>query len=312
MRIVFTGSAPLACPLLGALAVADGDELVGVVTQPDRPKGRRLKMASSAVKTFAADLGVPILTPAKINDEKNLDALKELNPDLMVVVAYGQILGRKLLELPQYGCVNVHASLLPRYRGAAPIAWAVANGETETGVTTMLMNSRMDEGDILLQQDVSIGSDETAGELADRLAAAAVPLLLRTIEALGEGSIERRVQDEADASSAPKLTREDGRIDWTLTAAAIGNRVRGFNPRPGCFCIVPACGEYEVLKVHRARAEEAGGSPGTVLDCDGDGALIAAGEGSVRLLEVQPAGRKIMNGAAYVCGHRMSVGSFCR
>ena len=310
MRTVFMGSAPLACRCLEALLSSGEDSVSAVVTQPDRPRGRRLKVAPCAVKVLAAEAGLPILTPARVNTEESLAAIAGFAPEVIVVVAYGQILKPALLGLPPAGCVNLHASLLPRLRGAAPVQWALARGEEVTGMTSMYMNEGMDEGDIIFQESLRIGPDETADSLHDRLAALAGEVLLTTLAALREDRAPRRAQNDDEATYAPKLTRQDGRIDWTMSARAIYNRVRAFTPWPGSYCKCPG-DPTAVLKVKRVRVEPApaaGAAPGEVIGVDAEGPLVGAGVEAVRLLEVQPAGRKTMTGAAYLCGHRLQGG----
>ena len=330
MRIIFMGSAELACPCLDRLLANPADQVVGVVTQPDRPKGRSLQMTPCAVRAHVAARGIPILTPDNVNAPDSVAALQALAPDLIVVVAYGQFLKADILDLPsrgpahrlvrhsfsdggsplgEGGCINVHASLLPKYRGAAPIQWAVANGETETGMTTMFVNIRMDAGDIIDQLAEPIRPEVTAGSLHDRLAQCGADLLARTLETLRQGSIRRQPQDEAKATFAPRIKKADGRIDWRLPAALIHNRVRGFNPWPGCFCELAPVGVVRVLKtrVETGRSEVVG----TVLDAAGEGPLIQAGQDALRLLELQPEGRKIMSGAAFLRGHPLTVASCC-
>lgn len=308
MRVVFMGSAELACPALMALATAPGLEVGGVVTQPDRPKGRNLGLSACRAKLVAEVAGLNILTPPKVNAPESMAALQALAPELIVVAAYGQILGKTLLALPARGCINVHASLLPRYRGAAPIQWAIANGDAETGVTTMLMNPEMDGGDILLQEPVAIGEGETAGELHERLARTGAALLLRTLEAWRAGTLVARAQDAGQVTFAPKLRKPDGQIDWTRAAREIYNRIRAFNPWPGSYCAVRGAGEAAVLKVHRVAVEAGAGPAGRVLEIGTEGPLIAAGREAVRLLEVQPPGGRVMSGAAYWRGHPVAIG----
>jgi methionyl-tRNA formyltransferase len=331
MRIIFMGSAELACPCLDRLLANPSDQVVGVVTQPDRPKGRSLQVAPCAVRAHVAARGIPVLTPENVNTPDSVAALRALAPDLIIVVAYGQFLKADILNLPprgsahrlvhrsfsseggsplgESGCINVHASLLPKYRGAAPIQWAVANGETETGVTTMFVNARMDAGDIIDQLAEPIRPEDTAGSLHDRLAQRGADLLARTIEALRQGSIRRQPQNEAKATFAPRIKKADGRMDWRLPATLIHNRVRGFNPWPGCFCKLPPVGVVRVLKarVETGRSE----AVGAVLEVTGDGPLIQTGQDALRLLEVQPEGRKIMSGAAFLRGHPLTVASRC-
>ena len=306
MRIVFMGSAELACASLRALANAPGITVGTVVTQPDRPRGRNLAVSRSPVADVADGLEIPVFTPENVNDSDALERIAAQEPDYIVIVAYGQILKPALLKLPRKACVNVHTSLLPAYRGAAPIQWAVANGEKETGVTTMIVSPELDAGDMLLQQEMAIGPEDTAGDLHERLAHVGADLLVETLEGLDRGEIRARPQDEASASYAPLLKKSDGEIDWTLPAQGIYNRVRGFNPWPGCFTCLP--GGRDKLKVHRVRVEPESGNPGEIIDRSEDGPLVAAGYASVRLLEVQAEGRKKMSGSAYLAGHGLRVG----
>ncbi len=308
MRVVFMGSADLACPSFEALMGMPGVDLVGIVTQPDRPKGRSLQVSPCAARAAAEGMGVPILTPVRVNAPEALAQIHGLRPDLIVVVAYGQILKPALLDMPPLGCINVHASLLPKYRGAAPIQWAVARGETQTGITIMYMNEGMDEGDIILQVTEPIQGDDTAGTLHDRLATVGAGALVRAIEELQAGTITRRPQDESAATYAPKLKKRDGRIDWTQPAAGILNRVRGFNPWPCCHCRVERDDRSRLLKVLEVSAEDVEGEPGRVVALDADGPLVAAGEGGVRLLRVQPEGKRVMSGADFMHGYRLAVG----
>jgi len=305
MRIIFMGSAGLSCPSLAALLQSRPDELAGVVCQPDRPQGRELHVAPCAVKKEAQGAGVPILTPANVNAPDSVSALRALRPDLIVVVAYGQILRAALLEMPPCGCLNIHASLLPRYRGAAPIQWAIANGEQVTGVTAMMMTAALDAGDILLQREAAIDPEDTGLTLHETLGAAGAAVLLETIEGLRNGSVPRRPQNPADATYAPKLTKADGKIAWTLSGRQIHNRVRGFKPWPGCYCTVSG---GQALKLLHTRLEAGDGRPGQVLDLRGDGPLVAAGDAAVRLLQVQPEGKRPMSGADYARGHALRIG----
>ena len=220
MRIVFMGSADLSCPSLDVL-LQSGRQVVGVVTQPDRPKGRNLKLTPSPVRVLAASKGIPVLTPEKINTAASIADIISMAPDLIVVVAYGQILRKDILQMPRKGCINMHTSLLPKYRGAAPIQWAIANGDRLTGVTSMFMNEKMDAGDIIYQREVAINSDETGGSLHDKLAVAAASLLNETVENMYSGDVPRHSQNESEATFASKLHKKDGKIDWTLTSGKI-------------------------------------------------------------------------------------------
>lgn len=308
MRILFMGSAGFACPCLEMLLRNLRDEVVGVVTQPDRPKGRHLELAACPVKTYLGTRQIPVLTPAKVNAPESLAVLRSLEPDLIVVVAYGQLLKVAILEMAPQGVINVHGSLLPKYRGAAPIQWAVANGDRVSGVTTMFLNERMDAGDMILKRELPIGSSDTGGSYHDRLAGLGAEALRDTVELIRQGKVPREVQDEAAATVAPKLRKIDGRIDWALPGALIESRIRGFNPWPGSYCVMPGA-EGKTVRILAARLEPASGVPGTVLALGGDGPLIQAGAGqAIRLLEVQPEGRKPMSGAAFLCGHAIKAG----
>jgi len=301
------GSAALACPCLDAVARGP-DAVVGVVTQPDRPKGRSLRPQPCPLKETAEQRSLVVLTPENINTPDSVAALRDLKPDVTVVVAYGQILKPSILEIPPCGCVNVHASLLPKYRGAAPIQWAVANGDLVTGVTTMYMDAHMDTGDIILQEETGIGRAETAGELHDRLAVIGAGLLRQTLDAIREGKIARTRQDPSAATYAAKLKKADGRIAWTQPARVIYNHVRGFNPWPCCFCEAPA-GSGKWLRVLRSEvAGRQAGVAGTVVSVDGSGPVVATGEDGLRLTEVQPEGRTRMSGADYLRGHGLKAG----
>jgi len=306
MRIVFMGSSTVACCSLERLLDAPGIEVAAVVTQPDRPKGRHRKPAPSAVRSFAEERDVPVLTPVDVNDPAILSELGALEPALGVVVAFGQILGPEILALPPGGLVNVHASLLPKYRGAAPVQWALVNGETITGVSTIYMTERVDAGDIILQASVPVSPGETAGSLQQRLAVEGAELLVRTVAAIAGGNAERTVQDESGVTRAPKLTKRDGRIDWTLPAEQIYNRVRAFNPWPCCFTELPAGGGR--LRVLAAETVKGDGEPGVVVAMVGGAPGVATGSGVLVLRDVQPEGRKVMTGSEYVRGHGLRPG----
>jgi len=298
---VFLGSGEFAIPSLEALLAA-GHDVAAVVTQPDRARGRGLALAPPPLKPPALARGVPVHQPARVRDPAAVELLRVLQPRAQVVIAYGQILPRAVIDIPPLGTVNVHASLLPRYRGAAPIAWAIARDEAETGVTTMLVDEGLDTGPILLQRALSIGSEETTAELSPRLAHLGAELLLETLEALEAGTLRPRPQDPTQATLAPILKKEDARLDWSLPAAALACRVRGFNPWPGAF----ATWKGTRLAVWRARpgADESG-TPGRLLRRDGDALIVACGAGtSLALLEVQPEGRRRMSGAAFALGAR--------
>lgn len=309
MRIVFMGSAGFACPCLKALLDSPADDVVAVVTQPDRPKGRHLAVSPCPVKAYVGERSIPVLTPENINTPESLETLRSLRPELIVVVAYGQLLKRALLDIPPFGCINVHGSLLPRYRGAAPIQWAVAEGGAVSGVTTMFLSARMDAGDMILKQEVPIASGDTGGSYHDKLAVAGASLLRETVDRIRLGQAPRIAQDESQATHAPKLKKIDGQIDWMRPAAMIECRVRAFTPWPGSFCILPGpCHSH--LKVIEVRVEPGRDVPaGMVCEVGEAGPLIQTGDGhAIRLLMVQPEGRKPMKGSDFLHGHHVRAG----
>jgi methionyl-tRNA formyltransferase len=305
VRIVFMGSGRFALPPLHALAEA-GHELLAVVTQPDREQGRGRKLLPPPVKSAALERGLRVLQPERLRDEAALESLRKLGAELHVVVAYGKILSREALAIPARGTLNVHASLLPRYRGAAPIAWAIVNGESETGVTTMLLDEGMDTGPILLRRSTPIGPEETAGRLEERLAGMGASLLLETLDGLGRGGLSPIAQDSARATYAPLLKKEDGRVDWGADAGSIERRIRGFQPWPGAAAEIGG----RDLKLLKARVETGGtAEAGTVLAVDDDGIVVACGaQSALRLLEVQPASRHAMSAFAFATGARIRPG----
>ncbi len=303
MRIVFLGTPDFGVPSLKALVEA-GYEVVGVFTQPDKPKGRGNKMLPSPVKVCAQGYGIPVFQPVKIRVD-GVDDLRALDPDLCVTAAFGQILSQEVLDIPKIGTVNVHSSLLPKYRGSAPINWAVMEGETVTGVTTMMTDKGLDTGDILLKKEVPILPGETAEELTSRLAPIGAELLIETIRRIVSGDCPRTKQNEAEASYFPMLKKEMGEIDWTLPAEKIVNLVRGLTPWPGTSFI---WGEGETVKVWKAEtAENPGLEPGRIITADAkQGLIIAAGEKAVRVLEMQAPGGKRMSPKDYLRGHPIS------
>ena len=307
-RVVLLGAGDLACPLLRALHGSDRVELAGVVVQPDRPGGRGKKLLPCRVKCVAAELGIEPMESAAVSSEKMVECIAGLKPDVVVVADFGQILKEPLLAVPRWGTLNVHPSLLPKYRGASPIQWTLANGDAETGVCVLFVTPALDAGDILECYRTPVLPDETAPELEARLAEKGAELLLKALESLRLGTAHPVPQDPAGVVVVQKLKKEEGRIDWAASAGTIVNRWRGFTPWPGLYTTVP---DGSLLKVHRVRAEEAstGAEPGTVLSCDGEGPLVACGGGgAVRLLEVQPAGRNRMDGAAYCRGRALREG----
>jgi methionyl-tRNA formyltransferase len=303
MRIVFMGSAELAIPSLKALLESDENEVVGVVSQPDRPAGRKRVPTPCPLKAFSESRGLHILTPEKVGAPEVVDAISVLKPDLFVVVAYGQYIPSRIIELAPFEAINVHPSLLPKYRGSAPIQWAIANGDQETGVSIIYVAKKMDAGDILRQKIFPIDSHETSQTLHDKLAVLGAQLLLGAIDDIRTGKVNRTVQDESQVVEIRKLAKEDGAIDWSQTATTLRNRIRAFDPWPGSTCILPT---GEILKVWRAELEEGvSTAPGEVLD---DSLLVSTADGSLRLVEVQPVGKKRMPAESFLNGHPVKPG----
>lgn len=307
MRILFMGTSPFAVPSLDALVKA-GHEIVAVVTQPDRPSGRGRGLHVSPVKEAALLLAVPLFQPEKIRTPESVEQVKSCEPlDTVVVAAFGQIIPQSILDIPKFGSINVHGSLLPKYRGAAPIQHAIMSGDTVTGVTTMLMDAGLDTGDILLQAETQIGPQETSGELMERLSRIGADLLIDTLERLERDEIQSIPQDGSQASVAKSLKREDGLIDWTRPAQDIVNLVRAFMPRPVAYTLLDGA----QLKVLRAEASHstAGTPAGAVMDVTSGAIVVAAGEGCVRILEVQPENRKRMSAGEFARGARITSGT---
>ena len=300
MKAVFMGTPEFAVPTLQALI--DHHEVLAVVTQPDKQRGRGKKMQFPPVKEKAVEYDIPVYQPQRARDEEFIEELKNLNPDVIVVVAYGQILPESILNIPKYGCINVHASLLPRYRGAGPVQWSVINGEKITGVTTMFMGEGLDTGDILEQTQIAIGSEETAGELMDRLADLGAQLLLHTLTLLESGKAVRTVQDEALATYAPMLQKSDGELDFSQPAQKLHDRIRGVSPWPSAYSYL----DGKRIKVHKsALLPNLSGESGVIQE--GKRLIVGCGEGSLELLEVQPEGGKRMSGQDFLRGRRPST-----
>jgi methionyl-tRNA formyltransferase len=298
LRIVFFGTPEFAVPSLRAL-LAGRDPVIGVVCQPDKPAGRGQQLTAPPVKRAALRAGLAVFQPEKLRAPETVETLASWAPDLIVVAAYGKILPKMILDLPPLGCINVHASLLPKYRGAAPIQWAILRGEERTGITIMCMNERMDAGDILLQQEIEIGPQETSGELQARLADVGARVLMETIARLHAGTLMPRPQQEDQITLAPMINKEDGRIDWTQPAVHIARLVRAFNPWPSAFTSLGG----KQLKIHRAHAEASRSAElaGTVLRAEKE-ISVATGEGTLVLDEVQLEGRKRLSAAEFARG----------
>ena len=304
MRIVFMGTPEFAVPSLEKLA-GSGHEIAGVFTQPDRPRGRGNKLSPSPVKACAQQYGIPVFQPEKIRRD-GVEDLRGLKPDLCVTAAFGQILSQEILDIPPLGNINVHASLLPRHRGSAPIAHAILQGDKTAGITTMMMDRGIDTGDMLLQAETEIGETETCGELTERLSRMGAELLEETLRRLEEGTLERAPQDEAGMTYDPMLNKEMGTADFTLSAREMKGRINGLNPWP---CVSVPFGEGR-LKLLRAALAEGKGDPGEVLAADAkSGLILACGEGAVRILELQAPGGKKMKAEDYLRGHGIPVGT---
>ena len=305
MRVVFMGTPEFAVPSLKALLDA-GYAVVGVFTQPDRPVGRGHKLAACPVKKLAVERGVPVYQFERLRNEEGLACLRALAPDIVVTAAFGQILSQALLDVPKMGTVNVHASLLPAYRGAAPINWCILNGETRTGVTTMLTDAGVDTGAMLLRRETDIGEVETAAELSARLSQLGAELLIETLKGYIAGEIAPVKQDERLASRQPMLKKEMGLIDWTRSAKEIACQARGLDPWPSAYT------DYAggTLKIYRARPAVGEGEPGTVLRSSAkEGLFVACGEGALEVLEMQAPGGKRMSARAYLAGKKIEPGT---
>jgi methionyl-tRNA formyltransferase len=308
LRLIFMGTPELAAASLAALLREPALQLVAVVTQPDRPKGRDLKLQPSPVKELALRAGLPVLQPLKAREEKFIAALRELQPELIAVAAFGQILPPSILDLPRLGCLNVHTSLLPKYRGASPIQSAILNGDTETGVTIMKMDAGLDTGDILTQRVTPIQAEDNAATLHDRLAQLGAGLLVETIPAYAAGAIQPRPQPHELATHVAKLRKEDGRIDWGQPARAIGNRIRAFTPWPGAFTFLPGQAQPVLLKLWQAEVVTSSGLQGEVLAADKTGILVGCGEGSLRVTSLQREGGRRMTAAEFLTGYPLKSG----
>lgn len=303
MRVVFMGTPDIAATCLKKI-LADGFQVVGVYTQPDRPKGRGMKLVASPVKLVAQEAGIPVFQPENFREEETVQQLRDLQPDVCAVVAYGRILPQKVLDVPTLGCINIHASVLPKYRGSAPYQWAVLDGLTETGVTAMYLVREMDAGDIIDVSKTPIGENETAGELLDRLAVLGADLLSKTLGRLASGQqIPRIPQDESQVSFAPMLDKAMCPIDWNRTAQQIHNQVRGLHPWP--VATMELNGTQ--FKVHETRVVEGQGVPGSVLELNKHGLVIACGQGAIEVRSLQAQGGKRMNAPDYFRGHPLDA-----
>lgn len=308
LRTIFMGTPELGVVCLEALRRAPGVALVAVVTQPDRPKGRDLELQPPPVKQAALRAGLPVLQPESVREPVFLEQMRGLRPDLIVVAAFGQLLPPALLELPRLGCVNVHASLLPKYRGAAPIQWALLNDERETGVTIMKMDAGLDTGAILAQRAVPIHPEDNAATLHDRLAQLGAELLVETLPAYVAGRIQPRPQPAEGVSHAPKLRKQDGRIDWRLPARAIWCRIRAFTPWPGAFAFLDAPAGPQRIQIWEAIVTSGRGAPGEILAADRAGIVVACGEDALCATILQREGGRRMTAQEFLAGHRVRPG----
>lgn len=306
MNVLFMGTPDFAVPCLEAL-VQEGYAVKAVVTQPDKPKGRGHKMMAPPVKICAEKYGIEVLQPQSLREQALMPALLRFQPDVIVVVAYGKLLPKYILDFPRLGCINVHASLLPKYRGAGPIQWSIINGETQTGVTTMYMGEGLDTGDMIFKAETKIAPEETAGMLFERLSVMGASLLVETLKALENGTAPRVAQEDSVASYAPMVTKETGHIDWTHTADEILNLIRGTDPWPGCYTMLG----NTVMKIIRASKTAQTGQPGQVLFADKRGLCVACGGGEAVVIdELQMQGGKRMSAVSYLNGHEIPCGIF--
>lgn len=301
MRTVFLGTPAFAVPTLERM-VAAGHEVLLAVTQPDRPRGRGKQLAAPPVKEAALRLGIEVYQPERVRRPEAVERLRSLRPDVMVVVGYGQIIPQSVIDIPPLGIVNVHASLLPKYRGAGPVQWAIVNGETVTGITTMRIDAGLDTGDMLLKRETAIGPEENAVELGARLSVIGADLLVETLAGLDAGTVTPQKQDSAQATYAPLLKKEDGLIDWSNSAQSIHDRVRGLQPWPGAYTSFRG----QSLHIWRSRmqAGTVAAAPGTIVSVKP--LLVASGEGALELVEVQAEGRKRMSAADFANGQRIA------
>lgn len=299
MRVVFMGTPDFAVEILRGILEAKKHEVVGVVTQPDKPQGRKGVLTPSPVKVFALEQGLKVYQPQKVKQDDFVEILKALAPDVMVVAAYGQILSETILNLPRYGCINVHGSLLPKYRGAAPVQYAILNGDKETGVTIMQMDKGMDTGAMLSKVVVPIGENVTTGELMKKLAQAGSVALVEMLDKLVNNEVVAEPQKEEEATYTHLIKREMEVLDWQETAAQIHNKIRALNPAPGAYAILPN-GKH--LKIWQSKIVEGSGVPGKILKVEKDGFVVTCGAGALKILQVQPEGKKPMGAKDFLNG----------
>jgi len=299
MKLIYMGTPQFAVQPLRALSAA-GHEIAGVVTRTDKPAGRGRTLAAPPVKIAAQDLGLAVYQPKRVRDPEFIELLRKIGPEAIVVAAYGQILPREILRLPKYGCINIHASLLPAYRGAAPINWAVIRGEQETGNTIMMMDEGMDTGAVLMQERIPISREDTAGALADKLSSLGAKLITTVLPLIASGACSPVAQDGARATMAPLLKKGDGLIDWSLSALEIHNRVRGLSPWPGAYGFL----DKKTVKIIMTEVVDGAGEPGTLYEKDKNNLEAGTGGGMLRILSLQPEGKKPMTAGDFLRGHR--------
>lgn len=306
MRILFLGTSPFALPALRALRTAPAHKVLGIVTQPDRPQGRGGKVAASPVKEAAQEMGLPIYQPEKVRAKEFIGVVRELAPEVLVVAAFGQIIPQRMLDIAPRGGINVHGSLLPRWRGAAPMQYALMAGDPETGVTTMQMDAGLDTGDILLQAPLPLTDEDTLEALEPKLAQIGADLLMETLARLERGDCPRAAQDEDEVTLSPSLPPDIGALDWTRPARELHNLVRGVTPRPGAYTFW----QSKRLKVWRTALAPGlyAGLPGTIQSVDAQGIIVGTGEGALRLMNVQPESKGRMDAAAWARGARLAAG----
>jgi len=309
MNIIFMGTPDFAVPTLEGL-INSNHKIIAVFTQPDRPKGRGREVVPSPVKVKADANNIPVLQPEKVKEPDFIKKISEYNPDCIVVVAFGQILPKDILNLPRYGCINLHASLLPKYRGAAPINWALIKGETKTGVTSMFMEEGMDTGDILIQREIEIKEDDNAGTLHDKLSQIGNNVILETLDKLERGIIKRIKQDSSVATYASKIKKEDCIIDWNAGAEDIVNKIRGLTPLPGAYTLYNG----KRLKITNAdyKKQEARGKNGEVFEVNRNGIKVTCRDGIVIIKSLQPEGKRVMSTGEFISGHSIKTGEILR
>ena len=304
MKIVFMGTPEFAVPCLQKI-IDEGHEVLAVVTQPDKPKGRGKKLAMPPVKELALKYDIDVYQPIKAREESFVEKLKEINPELIVVVAFGQILPKSILDIPKFGCVNVHASLLPKYRGAAPLNWVIINGEEKTGVTTMYMDVGLDTGDMILKSEIPLDDEITAGELHDKMMIDGANVLKETIDLIAQGKAPREKQNEDETCYSPIMDKTLGNIDWNKSAKDIHNLVRGVNPWPSAYTTY----ENQTMKIWKTKVvnKNSDKTPGTILKVDKDGIEVNTGNGVIQISEIQMSGKKRMVVSEYIKGNTIST-----